>query len=181
MKPKNNLTSDKDVEMQHQKDIHTVQKAAMLIEDIAITLRSQRMSVLEDALKVLIGSSVPSKHKSQLSKQYESEDPNKHFLIGVLPRLFQDKALFPINDDIVEFANTALGLYISKSSRKRSRYKIIGNVICEADSLDEFKLTSLVRALEKLVGNKDILNKTIARKKLGDFSWNETIQELLSN
>jgi chemotaxis protein histidine kinase CheA len=166
---------------QSEKDIVKIQKATMLIEDLLYSLRSQKVSILEDALEVLANSTNSIQTKSQLSRQYESEDPNKHFLIGVLPRLFQDKALFPLNDDIVEFSGTILGVIISRSSRKRSRYEIIGNVICEVDILDELKLTRLVQALEKLVGNKDNLKKAIERKKMGDFSWNETIQDLLSN
>lgn len=162
------------------KRINTLQKASMIIEDLQLLINSQKMNVLEDALEILVRSANQIDGQSELSLHYESKDPNKHFLIGVLPRLFQDKDLFPINDDIVEFATSALGIFISKSSRKRSRYEIIGNVICEVEILDEKKFTTLVMALEKLVGNKEIIEKTIERKKLGDFSWNEMIQDLLN-
>lgn len=179
MKPKNDSNYTVLFNSINDKNINKIKKASMQIEDLLLSIKSMKLSILEDALHVLEETSKIS-NKSELSRHYESQDPNKHFLIGVLPRLFQDKALFPLNDDIVEFAISALGIFISRSSRKRSRYEIIGNVICEADTLDEQKLTSLVKALEKLVGNKEMLNKTIERKKQGDFSWNETIQELLS-
>ncbi|MES2408609.1 MAG: hypothetical protein V4528_14965, partial [Pseudomonadota bacterium] len=59
------------------------------------------------------------------------------------------------------------------------QYEIIGKVICETDSLDDIALTSLVKALEKLVEDKDKLAQMIARKRAGSFSWNETLQDLL--
>jgi F0F1-type ATP synthase delta subunit len=100
-------------------------------------------------------------------------------LIGVLPRLLLDRDLFPSNEDIVDFAAAALRLEMTRTVEKRARHEIIGKIVCETDTLDEQQLTDLVKALEKLVGNKDRLTKMIEKKKSGTFSWNETLQELL--
>ena len=115
---------------------------------------------------------------STVAKTYQSSDPNKRFLIGTLPRLLLDRDLFPANEDIVDFAAVALRLEMTRSE-KRARHEIIGKIVCETDTLDEKQLTDLVKALEKLVGNKERLSVMIEKKKSGTFSWNETLQELL--
>ena len=66
-------------------------------------------------------------------------------------------------------------------AEKRSRYEIIGKVVCETDQLDERRLTTLVTALERLVGDKGRIAEMAEKKKSGNFSWNETIQELLKS
>jgi hypothetical protein len=72
-------------------------------------------------------------------KRIQSIDPNKHFLIEVLPRLFQDRSSFPQNEDIADFAGTALGLQMSRAE-KRSRYEIIGQLFVELINLMSFGL-----------------------------------------
>ncbi|HEX7636151.1 MAG TPA: hypothetical protein VF427_12845 [Noviherbaspirillum sp.] len=151
----------------------------MALEELVWGMRGSKLDYLADAARLL---SVLGNHDtdSTIVKTYKSEDPNKHFLIGVLPRLFQDKKLFAQNEDIVDFAASALKLNMSRSE-KRSRYEIIGKVICETDTLDEKQLTDLVRALEVLLNNRDKLEMMAEKKKSGRFSWNETIQELLGS
>lgn len=111
--------------------------------------------------------------------QFVSPDPNKHFLIGVLPRLFQDKNLFPTNEDIAEFANSALNLKVSRQE-KRSKYELIGLIVCETNNLNEEKLSELVSALSAITGNEDKMKKIIEARKEGTFSWNEAIKNLTS-
>jgi hypothetical protein len=160
--------------------ITRLQKASMALDDLVWTLQSLKLDNVKEAASVLRASIENSVQLSAVSQGYKSRDPNKHFLIGVLPRLFQDKHLFPQNEDIVDFAGSALGLEMSRSE-KRSRYEIIGKVVCETDQLDEYRLTSLVSALEKLVGNNEKLALMAEKKRAGSFSWNETIQELLKS
>ena len=149
----------------------------MAIDDLVWTLQKVDVRQLKEAAD-LLRNSLSGEEMSSVARTYQSSSPNKHFLIGVLPRLFQDKELFPQNEDIADFANTVLKLSISRME-KRSRYEIIGKVVCETDVLDEFGLSSLVQALEKLVGDKDKLAQMAVKKRLGSFSWNETLQELL--
>ncbi len=155
-----------------------LKRAAMALEDLIFLFKQNRgdsfLAVL-DVINSLV-EDVESTTDSVVAS-YRSGDPNKHFLIGALPRLFLDRDLFPSNDDIVEFSNVALRIEIK--AEKRARFEIIGKIVCETDLLDEQQLTDLVRALEKLVGNKETRNSMLERRKAGSFSWNETIQELL--
>lgn len=157
-----------------------LQKASMALDDLIWTLQALNLDSIRDAANALREDLSNSDQLSAVSQGYKSKDPNKHFLIGVLPRLFQDKSLFPTNEDIVDFASTTLGLEMSRSFEKRSRYEIIGRVVCETDRLNEQKLTTLVSALEMLVGNNEKLAQMAEKKRCGSFSWNETIQDLLS-
>lgn len=156
-----------------------LQKASMALDDLVWTLQKvdlRQLSEASDLLRLQLMRESPS--SSAVARSYQSSSPNKQFLIGVLPRLFQDKALFPQNEDIADFANSALKLEMSRTE-KRSRYEIIGKVVCETDTLDEYELTFLVQALERLVEDKDKLAQMAERKRIGSFSWNETLQELL--
>ncbi|MEF8766010.1 hypothetical protein [Stenotrophomonas sp. A3_2] len=155
-----------------------LKRAAMALEDLIFLLKHNRaenfLAVL-DVVNELVEDS--DSRKDSVVASYRSSDPNKHFLIGALPRLFLDRDLFPSNDDIVDFSNVALKIEIK--AEKRARFEIIGKIVCETDLLDEKQLTDLVRALEKLVGNKETRNSMLEKRKAGSFSWNETIQELL--
>jgi hypothetical protein len=153
-------------------------KASMALDELVWSLQGLKIEQLKEAADLLRTTVDQSGHTSAVAKGYQSIDPNKHFLIGVLPRLFQDRSLFPQNEDISDFAGTALGLQMSRAE-KRSRYEIIGKVVCETDLLDELRLTTLATALEKLVGNKEKLAQMAEKKRAGSFSWNETIQDLL--
>lgn len=155
-----------------------LKKASMAIDDLAWALQKIDIKQLKEAGDILRSTLAMEEPTSSVARSYQSTSPNKHFLIGVLPRLFQDKGLFPQNEDIADFANAALRLEMSRTE-KRSRYEIIGKVVCETDLLDETGLTMLVQALEKLVGNKEKLAQMAEMKKTGSFSWNETLQELL--
>lgn len=155
-----------------------LQKTSMALDDLVWTLQKVDLRQLRDASDMLRSLLMKESPSSAVARTYQSSSPNKQFLIGVLPRLFQDKALFPQNEDIADFANAALKLEMSRTE-KRSRYEIIGKVVCETDTLDENELTFLVQALERLVEDKDKLAQMAERKKIGSFSWNETLQELL--
>jgi hypothetical protein len=161
----------------------SLKKASLTIEDLLFIFQRVRPEQLKDALSVINvvikNSESPINGVNTIS--YQSADPNKRFLIGALPGLLLNLKLFPTNDDIVSFAADALHLKMTSTAKKRARHEIIGKVICETNNLDENQLTDLVRALEKLVGNKDRLAVMIEKKKTGSFSWNETLQELLRN
>lgn len=160
--------------------IDSLKKASLAIEDLMFAIQKVRPDQLKDAISALNWVVMDSKSHSQsaVAKTYQSTDPNKRFLIGTLPRLLLDRDLFPSNEDITDFAEVALRLEMTRTE-KRARHEIIGKIVCETDNLDERQLTDLVRALELIVGNKDRLATMIERKKLGTFSWNETLQELL--
>ena len=160
--------------------LDSLKKASIAIEDLLFSLQRVRPEQLKEALTAInwIITDSNAHANSTVAKTYQSSDPNKRFLIGTLPRLLLDRDLFPANEDIVDFAAVALRLEMTRSE-KRARHEIIGKIVCETDTLDEKQLTDLVKALEKLVGNKERLSVMIEKKKSGTFSWNETLQELL--
>jgi len=157
-----------------------LKKAAVALDDFLLSLRQAKVDSLETALEAitfLVSNPSGVATTSAVARSYQSSDPNKHFLIGALPRLLLDKDLFPTNDDIVDFAKAALR--IEMKVEKRARFDIIGKIVCETDTFDEQQLTDLVRALERLVGDKSRIAVMVEKKKEGSFSWNETLQELM--
>lgn len=107
----------------------------------------------------------------------EQSVSNISALVGCLPNLFLDLDLFKTNADIAEFADTVLKIKISRFEKK-SRFEIIGIVVCEVPKLKENELTSLVIALNELTNNSDELKRVKQNKVSDNFSWNETIQYL---
>lgn len=110
---------------------------------------------------------------------YVSKNPNIHFLVGVLPVIFSNERIFPSNEHIAEFGNAALGLQISRWD-KRSRYELIGLIVCETVRLDDSRLSTLVKALQKIAAEdphaQNLIQNTSSRK----VNWNEVIQRLTS-
>lgn len=107
----------------------------------------------------------------------EQSVSNISALVGCLPNLFLDLDLFKTNSDIAEFAETVLKIKISRFEKK-SRFEIIGIVVCEVPKLKENELSSLVIALNELTNNSDELKRVKLNKINNNFSWNETIQYL---
>ena len=110
---------------------------------------------------------------------FVSPNPNIHFLVGVLPLVLRDETIFPSNGSIAEFAVSALGIQMLRWEKK-SKFELIGEIVCNAIDLDDKELSKLVEALSVLA-NGDSLAKAIVRdahdSKRG---WNEIIQSLLS-
>ena len=152
-------------------------KASMILEDLAWSLQKISTSELIKISDLLRSRAVHGMSESAVSETHKSNNPNKHFLIGVLPRLFQDRNLFPLNEDIAGFAKEVLYLDMSRSE-KRSRYEIIGKVVCETNELDDKQLSKLVKALEYMVESKVELKLMAEKKKSANFSWNKAIQEM---
>ncbi len=109
--------------------------------------------------------------------EYTSSNPNIHFLIGLLPRLFQDDKLFPSNAMIAQFAQEVLDIPVPRYE-KRSKYELIGLIVCETDRLNDQKLDQLVRALAEITKNEEKLNRIRAARQSSMFSWNNTIRQL---
>ena len=99
------------------------------------------------------------------------------YLVGVLPKLFQDKDLFPNKEDIIEFSEVVLNLHLSRAA-KRSKIEYIGMIVCEVSNSNSIQLNRLVEALEKILGNEKQMLAVKKARKEPDFSWNETIAKL---
>lgn len=171
------------MKMKHT-DIKNLKNLSMKLENLMWTLRDLNPNVLKDAVNV-INETIKndnehfySNEKTNIinNKVISRKNPNKGVLIGVLPRLLQNKDLFPQNEDIYDFAREALNLIISRYE-KRSRYELIGILICTINELDEDDLSYLVTALDKIIDDGEELNKVVIDKKNNSFSWNEAIQK----
>lgn len=146
----------------------------------------EELSWLLEGKKNLKLSEIPSLIRNKLDSQdrtsgsadkYISPNPNIHYLIGILPRLFQDTKLFSSNEDIADFARDVLKISISRVE-KRSKYELIGLIVCETDMLDDKKLENLVKSLEIITGSREKIKSLASEKSTIGFSWNETIRKL---
>lgn len=113
---------------------------------------------------------------SSVSKANPEEDM-KLDLIGVLPSILRDETLFSTNASIVLFAEEVLNIVITRKD-KRSRYELIGMIVCEADAGDSEKINKLMDNLSKIKNNIEQIK--VLQKENGNhlFSWNETIRKL---
>lgn len=154
-----------------------ISKSIDLIEEIVWLLDSKNIKLKDvpSNLRELLYDD--SSSNLQGTENYISPNPNIHFLIGVLPRLFKDEDLFPSNLSIIQFAEDFLNIKLSKNG-KRSRYELIGLIVCDTDTLSDNKLNNLVKALSKLVSDEDQFSSIKKENTKNNFSWNETIQKL---
>lgn len=154
-----------------------VKHAIDFIEELSWLLDSKRKLKLSDIPFILRKQLQTNDTVVGAAKKYASPNPNIHYLIGVLPRLFQDKKIFPKNDDIASFANDVLGVDITRVE-KRSKYELIGMVVCECNELDDAKLEEMVGALALITGSAEKIKRLTEERKSTGFSWNETIRKL---
>lgn len=146
----------------------------------------EELSWLVDSKKNLKLSEIPTLLRAKLDSQerasgstdkYVSPNPNIHYLIGTLPRLFQDTKLFSSNEEIADFAKEVLKINITRVE-KRSKYELIGLIVCETDMLDDKKLDNLVKSLGIITGSREKIKTLANEKSTIGFSWNETIRKL---
>lgn len=149
------------------------------IEELSWLFESNKGLDLKKSLSELEQTLEESNAIHNFAKEYKSPNPNKHFLIGVLPKLFQDSRLFPVNENIAKFAKEILGINVSRYE-KRSKYELIGLIICETETLSDSKLSNLVEALAEITGNDEKIKSIQKERENINFSWNETIQKLTS-
>lgn len=111
-------------------------------------------------------------------KRYRDKDSNKNYLIGVLPKFFQDKELFEKNLDLAQFAE-CLGIFLN-NPEKKSRYEIIGTMLCNISEMNELSLERFVKAIELLLVNESLLNDIKQMKSIhkNSYNWNEVIKVL---
>lgn len=157
-----------------------IKYAIDFIEELSWLFDSKKKLNLSEIPKILRDSLLPNKDGIGAADKYVSPNPNIHYLIGVLPRLFQDEKLFSTNEDIAAFANEVLGISITRVE-KRSKYELIGLIVCEANALDDEKLVTLVSSLSEITGSSEKLSLMVREKKSTGFSWNETIRKLAAN
>lgn len=157
-----------------------VKYAIDFLEELSWLLESKKNLRLREMPDVLRSRLFASNRMSLAAEKYATPNPNVHFLIGVLPRLFQDTNLFARNDDIADFAEEVLGIDISRVG-KRSKYELIGLIVCETSMLDDKKLGNLVNYLSIITKSRNKIELMAKERQSIGFSWNETIRRLASD
>ncbi|MCA8995161.1 MAG: hypothetical protein KDA88_24505 [Planctomycetaceae bacterium] len=152
-------------------------EAISFIEELAWLIDSKKSLRLSQVASDLRELATGPETARKVGDEYTSPNPNIHFLIGVLPRLFQDDKLFPSNAMIAQFAEEVLDIEVPRYE-KRSKYELIGLIVCETDQLNDEKLNQLVRALSEITRNEEKLRRIRAARQSGKFSWNNTIRQL---
>ncbi|EGQ9780401.1 hypothetical protein FWP50_24905, partial [Vibrio parahaemolyticus] len=177
------MNDNKSLKNKQLSDEKKLRQAIDFVEELSWLLESKnklRLSeipdILRDASKYQKKSVTNESFNS--TEKYVSPNPNVHYLIGVLPSLFLDTDIFPKNDDIIKFANEALKIYSINSNANRSRFEIIGHIVCKCTELDDGDLNMLVSALSYILGDKDNIKQVAKEKQSTGFSWNETIRKL---
>lgn len=117
-------------------------------------------------------------HSTRKFDDYSDKSTSKNYLIGVLPKFFQDKDLFEKNSDLAEFAE-CIGVYLPRYDKK-SRYEMIGTIICTISEMNEMHLNQFVNAINKLVSDEMLMIdlKNYKYSKGSAYSWNEIIRQL---
>jgi hypothetical protein len=154
-----------------------IKHAIDFLEELSWLLESKKKLDLSNISDLLRRRLAPAESVVSTAKNYVSPNPNIHYLIGILPRLFQDEKLFVKNDDIADFAHDVLGISITRVE-KRSKYELIGLIVCETNELNDFALNTMVQALAHIAGNTEKLSLIAKAKSSTGFSWNEAIRNL---
>ncbi|MFT9096291.1 MAG: hypothetical protein ABF459_14285, partial [Gluconobacter cerinus] len=95
---------------------------------------------------------------SNIASHSSQRLPTAQLLVGTLPSLLRDETLFSANEDIVEFAMMALDISIPRW-QKKSRYELIGHIVCNTDLANDDKLNTLVKILDEMVTDKGEVRK----------------------
>jgi hypothetical protein len=149
----------------------------LFLEELGWLLSSYPDVNISSGLKALRGSVMPEEAAQAAVGGYVSSNPNKQFIVGVLPRILMDEVLFPSNEDIAQFSAAVLGVQIPWSGKK-SKFDLIGRIVCKTNDLDDDALSRLVQALSVLAERDDRVRKFVKERKEQNFGWNAIIQEL---
>ncbi|WP_141415216.1 hypothetical protein [Caenispirillum bisanense] len=153
-------------------------KFARFIEELHWLLESNRDIDFKYMLKPLLSPENHSNTKSYRFDEFMPDNPNKQMLVGVLPVMFSDERLFPNNEDIADFSATVLNAKIPRWEKK-SKYEIIGHIVCHTAEADDQRLEKIARALSKIASGSSGRNYLIAASRIEKKGWNEIIQELI--
>ncbi len=154
-------------------------KLFLFLEELAWLLSSYSDLNIESAVKEMRSKTGHDVNASSVANAYVSSNPNKHFLVGTLPRILVDEALFPTNEHIAQFANSVLRVDIPRF-HKKSKYELIGHIVCETNNLDDSALSKLVKALGIIIDGGEKIRKLVSQRQIQDFGWNAIIQEILT-
>jgi hypothetical protein len=154
-----------------------VKKVQSFLEEFSWLLSMYSNLDFRTMPKVVKNSFSSSSEASKAMKDYMPVNPNMQFLTGVLPSVFMDDGVFSSAEEIAQFAKSVLRLQL-KSYQKKSRYELIGTIVCNTIILNDSDLNELVKALTLLLNKGEKAKKIISQGKRNLFGWNQIIQEL---
>lgn len=156
---------------------HDARKARKFVEELAWLISMNKdidFKAIPDLL--MLDQSNINKPMQKLSDR-TSNNANINFLVGILPGMFTDEKLFASNEDIADFASMTLGVKIPRWEKK-SKYELIGHIVCNAVLLDDKGLELLSNALSLLASGDARARKLVSNRKTEQRNWNEIIQLL---
>jgi hypothetical protein len=161
---------DKKQKNEIERAINFVEELSWLIE----SKKNMRLKEVPDLLRTLLEQNDDNISK-ELPLNFSSENNNIRYLIGMLPELFLDNNLFPTNKDIISFSEEVLKINITRKE-KRTKYELIGLIVCETSKLNDMELQGLVCALQLIINDNEKMNFIKQNIKHDGFSWNKAIQ-----
>jgi hypothetical protein len=151
------------------------EKALVFIEDLCWLLDANRSLDFKKVLSIIKELS----NSNSVDEEFSNTD-NKVMLdiIGILPTLLKDETLFLSNSSIVQFATQVLHLEIPRWE-KRSRFEIIGLIVCNVEETNQDKLLTLYNWVAELLLNKEKVKNFQHQNNESAFSWNDAIQRII--
>lgn len=145
-------------------------KVQRFAEELSWVLNTHKDVTLKDLCQMVLQTSEETSTRHGLRS-------NTAYLVGVLPKMFQDKELFSNNTDMLDFAENVLKLQVNRAGN-RSRMEYIGMIVCQVSNSDRSDLDILVEALENILSNENSMKEIKRSHKEANFSWNEIIERL---
>lgn len=160
------------------------EKALLRVQDILWMLSSlsQRevkdmVSALEDFRNYTVHGLYYELNEMSSLRRYSSENSNKNFLVGVLPKFLRDLKVFPENKDVASFSENVFGISVPRYEKK-SRFEVIGTIVCSIAELEDEKFERIVRSIAKIVNDEMKIDQLALEKQRTGFSWNDAIRKL---
>ena len=160
-----------------KKQKNEIERAINFVEELSWLIESKknvRLKEVPELLRNLLEQNDNNINKG-LPLSLNGENNNIRSLIGMLPELFLDNNLFPSNKDIIVFSEEVLKINITRKE-KRSKYELIGLIVCETSKLNDLELQGLVCALQLVINDNEKMNIIKQKIKNDGFSWNKAIQ-----
>lgn len=155
-----------------------LKKLLMSLERIEWALKDIDPKTIHEAREFVSNSIEVSNKRRKVFSENENISNSLDFLTGILPTLFKDRKLFPKNEDIISFTQDLIGLGKVSRVDKRSRYEIIGLVVCEATVSSSAKLDRLISAITVILNDESVRKSFEVMRKDESFSWNDAISRM---
>ena len=153
-------------------------RATRFLEELSWLFQTHQELDAKSISKLLSDAALQNTVKQGFAS-FASPNPNIHFLVGILPLVLRDESIFATNGAIADFAISALGMNMARWEKK-SRFELIGEIVCNTIDLDDSALTKLVEALSVLAKGDAIARKIVKEAQSSSRGWNEIIQTLIA-